>query len=188
MPENACQKCGAIYHVPPCRANSRYCSGDCYHAAKTTALAVRFKQYVGAPTETGCLPWTGKRSKKGYGWIKEDGRKRFVGAHRAAYILANGPIPDNAVIMHSCDNRWCVNPQHLIVGTQLDNIKDMVEKGRQARGRKLPQAVLTEADVIEIRRRAAAGETQRSLADAYAVTASAIQCVVAGKNWAAVAG
>lgn len=79
-------------------------------------------------TESGCWEWTGWRAH-GYGYFFHEGKDQR--AHRVSYELFVGSIPDGLVVMHSCDNRPCVNPDHLSVGTQADNVRDMVAKGRQ---------------------------------------------------------
>lgn len=79
----------------------------------------------------GCWRFTGE-TRYGYGYIHETGSGRALRAHRVAYQLAYGPIPDELVVMHSCDVRACVNPAHLSLGTIADNNRDMRKKGRGA--------------------------------------------------------
>lgn len=80
--------------------------------------------------ESGCLEWTGAGSGNGYGYVKHNGK--VTGAHRRAYELTHGAIPHGLVIRHACDNRLCINPGHLSVGTAMDNTADALERGRQA--------------------------------------------------------
>jgi HNH endonuclease len=81
--------------------------------------------------ENGCWLWTGSKSTGrcgGYGNLKFNGKT--ISAHRLAYILTYGEIPDQQEVCHSCDDRLCCNPAHLFVGTHLENMRDMFKKGR----------------------------------------------------------
>lgn len=95
-------------------------------------LIPRFWERVvrGGPRE--CWEWQGSRHPSGHGQVW-DGEK-VVYAHRTAWALVNGPVPDGLVVMHSCDNPPCANPAHLSVGTQGDNLRDMASKGRDRGG------------------------------------------------------
>lgn len=103
-------------------------------------------------------------------------------AHRLAYAMKHGP-PGKLKVLHRCDVRACVNPHHLFLGTQQDNLADMRAKGRQVRGTAVGGAKLTEDAVAAIRRRCAAGERQRDLAEEYGVAQSAISMATTGRNW-----
>lgn len=119
----------------------------------------------------GCIEWTGA-TVDGYGRMTVRGKKYVV--HRFAWETVNGPIPPGMVICHTCDNRACFNPDHLKVGTQSDNIRDMVRKGRHGGQRKL-----NPEDYKEIRRMYATGwYTQMSLADAFGVSQTCISRIV----------
>ena len=102
---------------------------------------------------TGCIEWTGSSESKGYGQIRIDGK--LVKAHRFAWEIANGPIPAGMLVLHSCDNPRCVNPDHLRVGTHVDNMADMDARNRrvnnQNKGVDCPAAKITEDDVRAIR-------------------------------------
>lgn len=155
-----------------------------------------------------CWLWTRQRTAKGYGifsWSRQEPRR----AHRVAWELVNGPIPDGLNALHRCDNPPCVNPSHLWLGTTADNNADMTAKGRArrngntvltaARGerhssRTHPESVLrgsahwktklTEDDVREIRRVVGAGEVrQAELARRYGVTRTAISLIIRGVSW-----
>jgi len=78
---------------------------------------------------TGCWLWMGSCGNSGYGKLSI-GHSQRISAHRASYALFNGPIEDNACVLHKCDVRTCVNPDHLFLGTKADNTQDMVRKGR----------------------------------------------------------
>src|SRR5512146_918838 len=108
------------------------------------------------------MEWTANKYPNGYGCIWATRTKRAL-AHRLAYQFAYGKIPDGMVVMHKCDNRACCNPEHLMIGTQQQNVDDMVAKDRQKRSKLLP--FLTE--IVGLR---AAGKTQQFIADKFGVS------------------
>jgi len=101
----------------------------------------------GAPS--GCWLWSGYSSRSGYGYISLKGNMRR--AHREAFEDKNGPIPDGLVVRHKCDTPLCVNPDHLLIGTHADNVRDRESRGRGPRGEGHPWTKITEADVLSIR-------------------------------------
>ena len=143
----------------------------------------RFWAYVDtSAAPDGCWEWTGYRRADGYGHIHIGDKTVYV--HRYAWELANGPIPAGMSVCHRCDVRICVNPDHLFLGTHVDNMADMVEKDRQARGSTNGNARLTETQVMEIcARHAAGGTTYRSLAREFGVGKSTISRIVHRTNW-----
>ena len=131
----------------------------------------------------GCWPWIGHRQREGYGLVKRAGRA--VLAHRVSYQIHRGEIPAGMIVMHSCDNPCCVNPNHLVLGTNADNSRDCISKKRQAYGEKNGVAKLTESQVQEIRQgyNKLAGRTLQYLAQQYGVCHSQIWNIVRGRNW-----
>ncbi|HJQ65911.1 MAG TPA: HNH endonuclease signature motif containing protein [Gemmatimonadales bacterium] len=135
-----------------------------------------------------CWLWTAARDQKGYGRIGSQGRRRGPEpAQRVSYRLYVGPIPAGLHVLHHCDNPPCVNPAHLFVGTNADNMADMVRKDRQQQGERSGKAKLSAADVAYIRLAAADGPrgTQRVLARLFGVTDGQISHIVNGTSWRA---
>lgn len=181
---NTCATCGRSFATD--HAVQRHCSVPCAMAARTRRpIADRF--WAKVAKGDGCWEWTGARnSVSGYGSFGLD-RETMVYAHRMAWELTNGPIPEGLFVCHSCDNRPCVRPDHLFLGTHSDNMQDMVAKGRapkdkpSQRGVLNPQAKLTAAQVRDIR---ASAEPHTVLAPRYGVTATLIRAIRNRKAWA----
>lgn len=158
-----------------------------------TPLSERILSKINIDADTGCWDWMGCRFVSGYGQIINNRKKLLT--HRVSYEQHRGPIPAGMCVCHTCDNRACINPKHLFLGTNAENVADKVAKGRQAVGAKITanrrntgargtesgNAKLTDADVISIR--AANGVLQRELAARYGVDQSQISNIRAGKRW-----
>jgi hypothetical protein len=136
---------------------------------------------------SGCWIWTGWRLPKGYGLInlpRANGiQRRFVYAHRLSYRLFKGEFPSDRLVLHKCDTPPCVNPDHLILGTDSDNKQDAVAKGRAYAGEKNNQAKLTNQDVNSIRQLRQNGWRLASLAEKYATCVSNISEICSYKAW-----
>lgn len=132
-----------------------------------------------------CWNWTGQTFSNGYGQLRL-GRKINLLAHRFSYELAYGDIPKNILVCHKCDNRYCVNPEHLFLGTHKDNTYDMMQKNRGVSppGERNGLAVLTPDQVLTIRAEYAIGEsTQKKLAKDFNVCSSTINSIILRKTW-----
>lgn len=138
---------------------------------------------IGAPDA--CWPWRMGLDRDGYGHFTAEGRK--YKAHRLAFQLSTGVDPGELKVCHRCDNPACCNPTHLFLGTQTDNLRDMVTKGRSRQGSRHHAATVTEADIITIRARRAAGEAGRSLAEAFGLSEASVSDIVHHRTWRHVA-
>ena len=149
--------------------------------------AFRFWSRVSPSVGTECWEWTGHIDRKGYGqFCRWNGRK--FGAHRVSYATCVADIPSGMLVLHSCDNRKCVNPAHLSVGTPLDNMRDKVVRGRlpDCKGERNGRAKLVVAEVVEIRRLLGSGQSIKSLAATYGVHVSTVRSIQRGERWAGV--
>jgi hypothetical protein len=155
---------------------------------KSRALAYRNTRFWSHVKNTDtCWWWTAAILKTGYGRFSL-GVGKAVSAHRYAYEISYGPIPDGLCVCHRCDNKSCVRPSHLFLGTRLDNMQDMIRKGRQIvgvrrRGLEPVNAKLTSRDVLDIRKRFTDGESSKSIAAEYPIHVSYIRQIAMKKCW-----
>lgn len=134
----------------------------------------------GGPDE--CWQWTAFTNEDGYGKVRWG--KPLWSAHRVSYLLAYGDFPLELEVCHTCDNPACVNPEHLFLGTHLDNMRDCARKGRNVSGEANGMHRLTATQVIEIRQRYADGETdQGRLAEEFGVDRSHVCKIVNRQKW-----
>lgn len=152
------------------------------HVNTLSNLEIRISARV-VQAANGCLEWRGTRNTKGYGQLRVGGKLTLV--HRVTWEIHNGPIPDGLCVLHKCDNRVCVNHDHLFLGTHEDNVRDMCAKGRQARGETHSQAKLTEQDVLAIR---ADPRPPRKIAEQYGVSSWTITAIQFGREWRHIGG
>ena len=155
------------------------------------SLSDRFRSRL-REEPSGCLVWTGARTSDGYGNIRvgHGASRRMVGAHRVAWELKNGPVPQGMEVMHSCDNPPCVRTEHLTLGTHQENLQDAASKGRtgKARGEGHGRTHLRNEDVQSIRRLAIAGGISlRHLGRRFGVSKSTAHRIVTGQGWESVA-
>ena len=135
------------------------------------------KDYELKENEDLCWLWQGSRYQNNYGKTVWGGKQYF--AHRMSYIIFNGLIPNNFIIRHTCDNKRCVNPKHLIIGTQSDNLLDSVKRNTHGLQK------LTQEEVIEIKKslKKPYRGINKYLAEKYNVTQNAISQIKTNRNW-----
>jgi HNH endonuclease len=133
---------------------------------------------------THCWLWMAATTK-GYGTFALASKQ--VQAHRIAYQITNGPIPDRMLVLHTCDTPACVNPNHLVIGTQSDNIKDMWERGRarggQGNTQGHPQPTLRKLTMEQVRAIRASDRSISALARQYGVARVAIRKIKRGIHY-----
>jgi hypothetical protein len=184
-----CQICGAAFiirHSPVHKGDGRFCSSLCYGKSIKVPLEDRFFSRVGRKLASGCILWAGPTEEDGYGRLYggDEFGGRTVGAHRVSYFLCVSVVPKGVGVLHTCDNPTCVNPTHLFLGTNTDNVADKTAKGRQARGERHGNAKLTADKVRSIRREYASGiSTLDELARKYGVSRSHVQNVIKLRCW-----
>jgi hypothetical protein len=141
---------------------------------------VRFWSKVDKKRDDECWNWTGALKKEGYGMFNCAGKTRH--SHRISLVLFLGRELTGCVL-HSCDNRRCVNPNHLREGTLAENSAEMVAKGRQKHGSLCSWSKLTEDQVRQIKTRLLAGEVGASLAREFGVDKNLIYRIRDGRVW-----
>lgn len=158
---------------------------------ETGTLEERFARRLSRPDASGCVLWKGTRTSHGYGQIKCRGV--FMLAHRLAWQLANGSIPEGLLVCHHCDVKLCVNAGHLFTGTHKDNSDDMIAKGRDRHdivpfGEGHYRAKLNQAAVLAIRKRARSGEDQKEIAKDFGILQPHVSRILNGRAWKRIDG
>lgn len=169
----------------------RFCSRVCYRkrTGSTEPPESRFWRQVNKagpihPVYGQCWVWLGELDKHGYSEIRVDSTRQKV--HRYSWILHNGEIPGEQWVLHRCDNRACVNPNHLFLGDVLDNNADMVAKERQQRGERHYQAVLTD-DLVRYARKRYRPKSRKNgcaaIARELGISRESLSAAIRGKTW-----
>lgn len=156
-------------------------------ATFTEKEAKRFWAKVRLGKSDDCWEWFGCKDECGYGSFYY--KRRIRRAHRVSYLVHRGPIPPRYIVMHSCDNPPCVNPAHLGLGTQRDNVEDCMLKNRRAHltGSSHGMAIFTERQVTLIRAmHKELGIAPIQIAEWCGVTPTTIHSMLKGKNWSSV--
>lgn len=176
--EITCKRCDRKFMALPCfDGRKKYCSRKCQHAMTIGRLLERVEK-----TDK-CWLFTGAKTAGGYGLLG-DTKGKSRAAHRISWELHKGKIPEGMMVLHKCDVRNCVNPDHLFLGTNRDNMADRNAKGRQARGEKTGCSILTASQVLSARAEYAKGGTSSSkLADKYGVKISTMGHALSRRSW-----
>lgn len=176
-PRVACRcSCGHEQALHWCRLRDGK-STACARCSIKARVRTRFDARHMPEPNSGCWLWTGAVDAKGYGLLQVDDASRR--AHRLAWELHRGPIPASLHVLHKCDVPSCVNPDHLFLGTNDDNVADKVAKRRQARG----HGKLTEQAVIQIIALRGSGRRTRDIGADYGIAASTVSNIWHGRIW-----
>jgi hypothetical protein len=144
----------------------------------------RFWTHVDQRGAEDCWPWMACRQASGHGQFTVTTRPRkLMPAHRFMWTLVHGPIPDVMKVCHTCDHGWCVNPAHLFIGTQADNLRDCREKGRHMHGERHYKAKVTAETVRTIRAAVTAGERRAAVGARCGVTRKYVDQIMSGRTW-----
>lgn len=171
----SCQLCGNQFFRKPSHVKrSKFCSKECCNKAKLVPLEVRLRRNAIIGNENECWEHTGAKNSTGYGWFGLNGRHTL--AHIVAYIVWIGPVSSGQKVLHSCDNRICINPRHLWTGTAHDNSIDMVNKGRHPRIKLRPSDI---PHIWEMKSKKKVYEIAR----VFHVSPSTISNIYAGRIW-----
>jgi hypothetical protein len=186
-PIHNCRVCGTEFTKKPYGKNL-YCSHRCRGESRRVDPVASFWAKTVKAAGNECWLWTGGLISTGYGLLSAHGKLTL--AHRYSYAIHNGTIADGLHVLHSCDNPRCVNPAHLFLGTNNDNIRDRMAKGRgrgiprpSIRGANHHSAKLTDDAVREIRALAAQGIPHNEIARRFGVSHVVANKIVNRKSW-----
>lgn len=206
MKECICEVCQKKYQYRNSknRPNSRFCSNECKKTKVHTWVKGNpycFKWETASEEEKwkrvkqgfekkviknhdNCWGWKGNtHSSLGYGRVQYNNKHKMKAAHNISWMIHRGIIPDGMRVLHKCDNPICTNPDHLFLGTQYENVRDMVYKNRQAKGSKCGLAKLNEEKVKEIKNLLEKGVSAAILSAEYGVSKTVIFNIKNNKSW-----
>ncbi len=154
-----------------------------YTKETVNQMIERFMSKVMPEPNTGCWFWIGGTKTFGYGNFSI--KDRTYSSHRVSFQFFKHNIPKGFMVLHSCDNPYCVNPDHLYLGTHRDNMNDKIKRGRSARqkGSDHGGSKLIECDIIEIRALLKSGMKQKEIAQKFNVDPSTISYINIGRKW-----
>lgn len=205
LKEFICEVCKHKYtfRVSKNRLSSRFCSNECKNKKvgswvkgnplgfnwetaseeeKNDRLNINFENLV--IRKTGCWGWKGDTdSRRGYGRVVYLARNKSIPAHVASWKIHRGDVPKKMCVLHKCDNRSCTNPDHLFLGTNYENVRDMVYKDRQAKGSRCGNSKLKEDQVSEIKKMLLSGKDKVEISKLFNVTKECIHHIKIGKTW-----
>lgn len=143
----------------------------------------RFLSHVYPEPNTGCWLWAACTNKKtGYG-VVGDKANDFGHAHRKSYFLFKGDFDRSMHVLHTCDVRCCVNPDHLYLGSNLDNSADKMRRGRQANGERIATSKLNVNQVLQIRIDKKLGISSREIGGKYGIARQNVNAIISRKHW-----
>jgi HNH endonuclease len=184
--ERVCQQCGVTFGAQASEVRkgwARFCSRACCDVAKVGSKLDPDAFWARVIKTEMCWPRPFDLNADGYGRVSVGHPAHRVLAHRHAFELSFGPIPEGMDVCHRCDNPPCVRPDHLFLGSHADNLADMRAKDRQVRGERHGMVKMSTELAREAKRRLAAGEPRRQVADALGLTGSSVAHIANGESW-----
>jgi len=140
----------------------------------------RFWLKVNKTSEEDCWNWTGALQSKGYGILRVDDKR--ISAHRFSWILSNGNIPNKLLVLHKCDNKRCINPNHLYIGTQIDNMRDRaIRNPVPSESFGSGKTKLSHSDILSIR--SIKGKSQQIIASMFNISQKTVSNILRNNSY-----